>query len=133
MNFDLDRLIQKGSEVAEAVQQGAKDLAHKGKVQMDLAAAQNQLSKTQRQLGALVYSLARNGEENKPLVNKYIEAIASIEREIDALRADETVPEDIEFAVEEPEETAEAAKVCPQCGAEVADDAKFCAGCGALL
>lgn len=138
MTIDFDKILQKGSVMVDAVQQGAKDLAHKGKKQLDLAAAQNQLSKAQRQLGALVYSLARNGEENKPLVNKYIEAIASIEEEIDALRtqegdsSEEFAPADYEEAAEEPAQTA-AVRFCPQCGTQVSQDALFCNGCGAQL
>lgn len=127
MNFDLDKLIQKGSEVAGTVQKTAGELAHKGKVQLDLAGAQSKLAKAQRQLGALVYSLSRNGEENKPLVDKYIEAIAAIESEIDALRGECGA----EAEPAQPEKPA--TKVCPQCGAEVEEDALFCSGCGAQL
>ena len=44
--------------------------------------AQSKLYKAQRQLGALVYSLAKGNEENQPLVDKYIEMIANIEQEL---------------------------------------------------
>lgn len=137
MTIDFDKILQKGSEMVDAVQQGAKDLAQKGKNQLDLASAQNQLSKAQRQLGALVYSLARNGEENKPLVNKYIEAIASIEQEIDALReqqGDEPETEETEVCGCEAEAAQnQAPRFCSQCGTQVAPDALFCNGCGAQL
>lgn len=134
MTIDFDKILQKGSAMVDTVQQGAKDLAQKGKKQLDLAAAQNQLSKAQRQLGALVYSLARNGEENKPLVNKYIESIAAIEQQIDDLRAQEGLQseETEETQVVEPE-AGEAARFCPQCGTAVSQDALFCNGCGAQL
>ena len=131
MNFDLDKLLQKGGEVADAVSKTAVDLAQKGKTQLDLVSAQNRLSKAQRQLGALVYSQARNGEENKPLVHKYIEAIAAIEKEIDELRSH---PQPAQAASPAPEQPAEpAARVCPNCGKEVSEDAMFCSGCGAQL
>ena len=44
------------------------------------------LPRAQRQLGALVYSLAKGNEENQPLVDKYIEMIGSIEADLNALR-----------------------------------------------
>ena len=42
---------------------------------------QTKLARAQRQLGALVYSLAKGNEENQPLVDKYIEMIDAIEKE----------------------------------------------------
>ena len=87
MAFDFDKLIQKGTEMADAVKSTAVDLAEKGKKQVDLVSEQAKLAKAQRQLGALVYSLAKNGEENQPLVEKYIQAISDIEANINALKA----------------------------------------------
>ena len=96
-----------------------------------------------RQLGALVYSLAKGKEENQPLVDKYIEMIDTIEQEITRLKATLTPTEaaevDYEAPVEEAEEAAPeqpaqpARKTCPQCGAPVSDDALFCNKCGAQL
>ena len=133
MNLDLDKWIAKGEKVASAVQKSAGELAHKGKTQLDLVAAQNKLNKAQRQLGALVYSLARNGEENQPLVDKYIEAVAEVEAELEMLRreAEDITEEAEEAAVEEAEEAEE--HTCPGCGAEVADGARFCSQCGKEL
>ena len=122
------------------------DIADKGKNQLDLASQQNRLAKAQRQLGALVYSLAKGKEENQPLVDKYIEMIDNIEQEIARLKASLTPAEaaEAEYVVHEevpadqPEApAAEAApeehKACPQCGAPVSDDALFCNKCGAQL
>ena len=142
MAFDFDLLMKKGAEVAEAAKRTAVDLADKGKKQVDLVNEQAKLAKAQRQLGALVYSLAKNGEENQPLVDKYIQAIADIEAAIEELKAEgveveEPVEEPIVVdVVEEPAaEPAEEPKAhtCPQCHAEVQEDALFCNQCGAQL
>ncbi len=121
MPFDLNNLLKTGGELAQAAKDTATDLAQRGKRQLDLAGAQNRLAKAQRQLGALVYSLVRTGEENRPLIQKYVDAIARVEAEIDALRAEGggAVPA--------------SGKTCPQCGAEVEEDALFCEACGAQL
>lgn len=124
MPFDLNNLLKTGGELAQAAKGTAADLAQRGKRQLDLTAAQNRLAKAQRQLGALVYSLERTGEQNQPLVDKYVDAIARIEAEIDSLRAE---------GVETAAQPAAPGKTCPQCGAEVEEDALFCAGCGAQL
>ena len=146
MAFDFDKLIQKGTEMADAVKSTAVDLAEKGKTQALLVNEQGKLLKAQRQLGALVYSLAKGKEENQPLVDKYIEMIDSIEGEIARLKASLTPAETAEVEFTEAEEpaaeeapAAEAApaeeprKTCPQCGAPVSDDALFCNKCGAQL
>ena len=97
-------------------------------------------------MGALVYSLAKGNEENQPLVDKYIEMIDAIEKNLAALResigtpAAEAAPEPeapadsgtIEFPIDA-QPAAEEKKTCPQCGAPVSDDALFCNKCGAQL
>ena len=50
----------------------ALDLAEKGETQALIVNEQGKLLKAQRQLGALVYSLAQGKDENQPLVDRYI-------------------------------------------------------------
>lgn len=125
MSFDLNDLLDRGGALAGSARRTAADLAQRGKRQLDLTAAQSRLAKAQRQLGALVYSLVRSGEHNDELIQKYVDAIARVEAEIDALRA------------AGPAAAAPAAApethLCPQCGAEVGEDAIFCNNCGAQL
>mgnify|MGYP004657702229 FL=1 len=140
--MDFNKIKEMGLEYAEKGKNAALDLAEKGKTQALIVSEQGKLLKAQRQLGALVYSLAKGKEENQPLVDKYIEMIDSIEQEIARLKASLTPAEaaEVDYVVhedvpaEEPEApAAEAHKSCPQCGAPVSDDALFCNKCGAQL
>lgn len=137
--MDFNRIKEMGLEYAEKGKNAALDLAEKGKTQALIVNEQGKLLKAQRQLGALVYSLAKGKEENQPLVDKYIEMIDNIEQEIARLKASLTPAEaaEVEYVVHEEAPAAEAApeehKACPQCGAPVSDDALFCNKCGAQL
>ena len=141
MDFDFNKIKEMGLEYAEKGKNAAKDLAEKGKTQALIVNEQGKLLKAQRQLGALVYSLAKGKEENQPLVDKYIEMIDHIEQEITRLKASLTPAEaaEVDYVAHEDEPAAEPApaeeprKTCPQCGAPVSDDALFCNKCGAQL
>ena len=144
--MDFNKIKEMGLEYAEKGKTAVQDLAEKGKTQALIVNEQGKLLKAQRQLGALVYSLAKGKEENQPLVDKYIEMIDTIEQEIARLKASLTPAEaaEVEFVVHEEEPAAEPEapaadpapeehKTCPQCGAPVSDDALFCNQCGAQL
>ena len=144
--MDFNRIKEMGLEYAEKGKNAALDLAEKGKTQALIVNEQGKLLKAQRQLGALVYSLAKGKEENQPLVDKYIEMIDNIEQEITRLKASLTPAEsaEVDYVVHEEEPAAEPEapaaeathaehKSCPQCGAPVSDDALFCNKCGAQL
>ena len=87
--MDFNKIKAIGLEYAEKGKNAAMDLAEKGKTQALLVNEQGKLLKAQRQLGALVYSLAKGKEENQPLVDKYIEMIDTIEQEIARLRQEQ--------------------------------------------
>ena len=145
--MDFNKLKEMGLEYAEKGRNAAMDLAERGKTQAKIVNEQTKLAKAQRQLGALVYSLAKGNEENQPLVDKYIEMIGAIEKDLADLRASLDTPAaeaaaepeapaaaestTIEFPIE-PEQKEEK-KTCPQCGAPVSEDALFCNKCGAQL
>ena len=135
--LDIEMLKEQGLQLVDSAKKTAQDLADKGKNKLDLLNQQARLSKAQRQLGALVYSLAKGKEENQPLVDKYIEMIDNIEQEIARLKASLTPAEaaEAEYVVHEevPADQPEEHKACPQCGAPVSDDALFCNKCGAQL
>ena len=120
----FEKLKGAAATLADAAVKTTGDLAQKGKKQMDLLALENKLSRAQRQLGALVYALHKNGEENTALVERYIETIAAVEKDIAAL---EPAP------AAAMADDAQTAVYCPQCGAEVDPHAIFCPGCGGKL
>ena len=112
-------------------------------------------------MGALVYSLHKAGEENPALVEKYINAVAEVEKAIEEIKANMTDDERAEVEAQETAETEEApaeepaaekdpsrarkllrkslstcavqTQLCPVCKAEVDGDAMFCNHCGAQL
>lgn len=148
--LDIEMLKEQGLQLVDTAKKTAQDLADKGKNQLDLINQQARLSKAQRQLGALVYSLHKAGEENQPLVHKYIEAVAEVEKAIEEIKANmtpeeymaaeaEAEEEDIlpneeeEEIEEEPVQLRGETKTCPVCKAEVDGDALFCNHCGAQL
>ena len=147
--MDFNKIKEMGLEYAEKGKNAAMDLAERGKTQAKIVNEQTKLARAQRQLGALVYSLAKGNEENQPLVDKYIEMIDTIEKDLAALKesinipaaaaapAEEAAPAEAETITVEDfplDETPEAEKkTCPQCGAPVSQDALFCNKCGAQL
>lgn len=159
--IDIEQLKEQGIQLVDTAKKTAMDLADKCKNQLELINQQARLSKAQRQLGALVYSLHKSGEENQPLVDKYLDAIDEVEKTIEQIRAkmtpderaaadaaetedaeaadaaapvtEEAAPEEA-FAEEEETETKRGeTKVCPVCHADVDADALFCNHCGAQL
>ena len=84
--MDFNKIKEMGLEYAEKGRNAAMDLAERGRTQAKIVSEQTKLARAQRQLGALVYSLAKGNEENQPLVDKYIEMISSIEADLNALK-----------------------------------------------
>ena len=153
--LDINKIKEQSMQFVDTAYKAAMDIADKGKNQLDLASQQNRLAKAQRQLGALVYSLHKADEENQPLVDKYIENIAEIEKAIEEIKARMTPDEAAAAEAAEAEQEAEdpagltpeeeqaladaadrprgETKECPVCHADVDADALFCNHCGAQL
>ena len=156
--LDINKIKEQSMQFVDTAYKAAMDIADKGKNQLDLASQQNRLAKAQRQLGALVYSLHKADEENQPLVDKYIENIAEIEKAIEEIKARMTPDEAAAAEAAEAEQEAEdpndpagltpeeeqaladaadrprgETKECPVCHADVDVDALFCNHCGAQL
>ena len=149
--LDIEMLKEQGLQLVDSAKKTAQDLADKGKNKLDLLNQQARLSKAQRQLGALVYSLHKAGEENPALVEKYIDAVAEVEKAIEEIKAGMTEDERAEVEAQEAADAAEEApeqeeeieeepiqlrgetKICPVCKAEVDGHALVCSQCGAQL
>ena len=157
--LDIEMLKEQGLQLVDSAKKTAQDLADKGKNKLDLLNQQARLSTAQRQLGALVYSLHKAGEENPALVEKYIDAVAEVEKSIEEIKAnmtdderaeveaqeaaenteseaaseEEAAPAEDEEIEEEPIQLRGETKTCPVCKAEVDGDALFCNHCGAQL
>lgn len=128
MKFDFAALKAKGLEVMDKSKQAASDLAAKGKTQVAILNAQSRLEKAQKELGALVYSLKKNGEENEALVEQYYNAVAAIDSELIALQAEAEkqntkAPADVEA------EAVEAAPAEEPCCCETAPAEESCCCC----
>ena len=115
----LDELMEAAGEAAGKAARAAENLAARGKEKLDRMALESELAKAQRQLGALVYSLKKAGEDNPALVDQYVEVIADVERRLSENEAAQAE----RYCV----------SICPRCGAQVAPDALFCPKCGAKL
>ena len=74
--LDIEMLKEQGLQLVDSAKKTAQDLADKGKNKLDLLNQQARLSKAQRQLGALVYSLHKAGEENPALTEELPEDAA---------------------------------------------------------
>lgn len=122
MKFFED-FLETSANVADKVAKVAGEYIDKGKDKIDEMSLRNELSKAQRQLGVLVYTMHKSGEHNEELFNQYIADIDRIEKMIESIN-------------EEPEiEPAhvEVVKFCPNCGSEVQENDVFCKDCGNKL
>ena len=127
MKFFED-LMESSAKVADKVAKVTGEYIDKGKDKIDEMSLKNDLSKAQKQLGALVYALHKSGESNDELMNQYIEEIAEIERKLEEVRAEDK-DEGTAVIDVEPEEVKEL-KYCPNCGQNVDEDDSFCKNCG---
>ena len=130
--LDIEILKEQGLQLVDSAKKTAQDLADKGKNKLDLLNQQARLSKAQRQLGALVYSLHKAIEEIK--ANMTDDERAEVEAQEAAENTEpEAAPAEDEKIEEEPIQLRGETKTCPVCKAEVDGDALFCNHCGAQL
>ena len=119
MRQELDKLMDAAGRVADKAARATSTVVERSKDKMELYTLQQKLSKSQKQLGALVYMLHKTGQENAPMIEHYIAEMDDLKAQIEFLQPTETV----NVSVHE----------CPSCGAEGMGDAMFCRRCGAKL
>ena len=126
----FDNLLENSAKMADKVVKVTGEYIDKGKEKINELSLENELSKAQKQLGALVYALHKTGESNDELVNQYIEEIAKIEKQLEEVR-NENSEENVVIDIE-PEEIKEV-KYCRNCGKDVDSDDAFCKNCGTAV
>ena len=125
----FDNLLENSAKVADKVAKVTGEYIDKGKDKLNELSLENELSKAQKQLGALVYALHKNGESNDELVKQYIEEIEKIEKQLEEVKAEDKDDEDTVVIDIDPDDVKEV-KYCPNCGKDVDDDDAFCKHCG---
>ena len=113
----FENILENSAKVADKVAKVTGEYIDKGKDKLNELSLENELSKAQKQLGALVYALHKTGTSDDELVAMYIEDIAKIESQLEALRAENA-------------EDAQYAKYCTNCGATVDTEDVYCKNCG---
>ena len=146
--MDFNKIKEMGLEYAEKGRNAAMDLAERGRTQAKIVIQAAQAYRARRQLGALVYSLAKGNGQTSPLWMSLLEMIGSMQgntlkeslgpaAEVITHDLDEEPAEGsgitVEPTVEKDKKPDTDKKTCPQCGAPVSEDALFCNKCGAQL
>ncbi len=115
----FDDLIEKSAELrdqavrvaGEAFEQSkvvAGEAMDKGKKKMSEISLKADLSKAQKDLGALVYAMHKSGEKDEGLLNKYFDDIAEIEEKIAALGEPvRNEKDEYDFSIEDIEKAAD--------------------------
>ena len=126
----FDNLLENSAKMADKVVKVTGEYIDKGKEKINELSLENELSKAQKQLGALVYELHKSGETNEELVKQYIDEIAKIEKQLEEVR-NENGEENVVIDIE-PEDIKEV-KYCRNCGTDVDSDDAFCKNCGTAV
>lgn len=82
MGDSFDKWVDKAGKVAGEAIRATGDLVNKGYDKAEKVAMQNKLSKLYRQLGALVYALEKNNEENDAMIGWYIGEIDRLKQKM---------------------------------------------------
>lgn len=130
----LEDFIETSAKVADQVAKVAGEYIDKGKDKISVLSLENDLSKAQRQLGALVYVLRKTGEENEELLSQYVDDVAKIEMQIASFKAEEEKGQETKNSSNEDCRCGgEVSSACPNCAAQIGCCDTFCRGCGTKL
>ncbi len=81
-NSGFDKFMETAGNVAAGAGKVAGELVSKGHDKASELALNARISKLHRQLGALVYALRKNGEENEPMIQWYVDEIDRLKAQI---------------------------------------------------
>lgn len=82
----LDKWMETAGNVASGAVKATEDLVHKGYDKANELALSAKIAKMHRQLGALIYALRKNGEDNEPMIQWYVEEIDRLKAQMPAGR-----------------------------------------------
>ncbi len=82
MSESLERFLDRAGQVAGATAKAATEAAGRGRDKAEQLALQARMAKMERQLGALVYALRKNDEENEAMVGWYVSEIDRLQAKI---------------------------------------------------
>ena len=85
MASTFDKVMDTAGRVAAGAAKATGILVNKGYDKVNQATLQAKLAKLHRQLGALVYALEKNGEENKPMISWYVSEIDKVKSKLAAI------------------------------------------------
>ncbi len=115
--IDKNTIIEESKKLLNTVTETVSGYATAGKQKLDIMSLESELSKAQKQLGALVYSLYKTGQEDGELTQQYMDAI-------------DDIYEKIEHAKTLSQPVTQHTRHCSCCGNRLADNDIFCAKCG---
>ncbi len=115
--FDTTILIDESKKVLTTITDAVSGCATAGKQKLDILALESELSKAQKQLGALVYSLYKTEQEDSELTKQYIDTIDDINEKIERAKA-----------LSEP--VTKYTRHCGDCGHQLTSNDMFCSKCG---
>ena len=87
MNSKLDKWMETAGNMASEAVRATGDLVNKAGDKANELSLSAKISKMERQLGALVYALRKNKEENEPMIQWYIAEIDRLKAQIPTGRA----------------------------------------------
>lgn len=115
MSDILDKFTQTAGAMAEGAVKATSKLVNKGKEKADQVNLNTKLSKLYRQMGALVYSQRKTGQEDETMLAWYTAEIDKIKAELAVYDMPET-DSVVDFA---PKEAPEDAMFCDSDGQDI--------------
>ncbi|MBR5485232.1 MAG: zinc ribbon domain-containing protein [Oscillospiraceae bacterium] len=115
----FDRLFNKAVDVANTAGKKTGEVIEASKIRVRAANLENDIQKLMAKLGNIVYEGKKNGTENDDLVERYVNEIDELRKQLSELNAQ---IDDIHQV-----------RKCTNCGASNGEENIFCQRCGAKL